>query len=162
MPPASNNASLDTDATVVVRLATVMCAELAFVALFAWIMWQTWAASNGQPPSISGVREGAAGSLAVLLGAGYASVLGIQPQDSAKSATPTGFVALSKSVKDFLVNRLILFLGVFLYLLVGVASCVTYALNEGEAPAILKAVAVGFGGYVVAFIGSAYQRGGVE
>ena len=55
-------------------------------------------------------------------------------------------------------GAILLGLGALAYLVMGIIIGVTYALNEAETPAVLRTIAVGFGGYVIAYLGAAYQK----
>jgi hypothetical protein len=140
------------------RTFTAICAEGAFVALFAWILWQTWTAPTGKPPSIGGARENAAGALAVAFGAAYAWALRVQPANEAVRTLSDRMEKVRVFLKRYFGEKPILSLGALLYLLVGVATTVTYVVNEGEAPGIVRNIGVGFLGYVVAYLGSAYRQ----
>lgn len=134
-----------------VRSITLLAAELAFVALITSFILQTWQADSGSPPELSDVQTSAAGALAVVLGAGYAVTLGV-PTTAGQRGAGLG------AIVDLLRTKLWLSLGVLIYMFAGIAVCATYALNELETPGILKTVAVAFGGYVIAYIGTAYRQ----
>lgn len=131
----------------VVRIVTALAAEVAYVGLVAYFVYRTWTAS-GSAPSLSDVQTGAAAALAVALGGGYALALGVEPQ---------GFRFGDGEPTLAWVLKLALAIGVFGYFVAGVACCVTYAFNESETPGILKALAAGFGGYVLAYLAQAYR-----
>jgi hypothetical protein len=134
-----------------VRGLTLLGSEVAFAGLFAYVMYETWDATAGTAPSISGPVQGAAGALAVALAAGYAGELG--------TAASAGISALSRATwRDLTTGELILFLGVFVYMAVGAACGITYLAHTEETPGLLKTVAVAFGGYVIAYIGAAYKQ----
>lgn len=134
-----------------VRLLTLAAVEVVFVGLVIVFVVRTWEAAAGVPPTLSAVETSALGGLAVLLGGGYGVVLGAQgnvgPKDLAKGA-----------VKSAIGERTLLFAGVILYMFAGFAICVTYGLNEGETPAVLRTIAIAFAGYVVAYVSTAYQQ----
>jgi hypothetical protein len=134
-----------------VRAVTLAGAEVAFAGLFAYIIYLTWDASAQQPPSISGPIQGAAAALAVALAAGYAAALGMQPASGS-----TAFAWIREGglkTSDFW-----LFLGVLLYMAVGAACGLTYLANVDETPSLLKTVSIAFGGYVIAYLGTAYKQ----
>jgi hypothetical protein len=134
-----------------VRAVTVAGAEVAFAGLFAYILYETWGAVADQPPSISGPVQGAAGALAVALAAGYAGALGMPPA-SGKDAF-AWFASGTRNWPEFF-----LLLGVLLYMFVGAACGLTYLANVDETPSILKTVSIAFGGYVIAYLGTAYKQ----
>ena len=140
----------------VIRGFTLIAAELAFVALFVNFVVETWRAADGDPPTFSDVQVNAGGALAVVIGAGYATVLGVEPH------AENSVAMLSRDwfgkVRQLLQERLLLLLGVGLYMLIGIAVAVTYAVNEAETPGVLRTFAVAWGGYVIAYLGAAFRR----
>jgi hypothetical protein len=144
-----------------VQNLTVLAALVAYVGLAFHIGSQTWDATGGKPPVVPGVQETALGALAIALGAGYAIILGVPPktlgqlgltkEDSTWDRFRKWIAAASTGVK-------LLGLGALLYLLVGIGIAVTYAFNEKETPTVLSTIAIGFGGYVIAYLGAAYQK----
>jgi hypothetical protein len=137
--------------SLLVRSLTLGAAQVAFVALVTSFVLRTWEANAGIPPTLPTVQVDAAGGLALILGGGYALVLGTQ------GGTPES-TGLWRQLKSIIGERALLFCGVIIYMLAGFAICFTYAVNEAETPAILKTIAVGFSGYVVAYISTAYQQ----
>jgi uncharacterized YccA/Bax inhibitor family protein len=134
-----------------IRSITLAAAELAFVVLIVRFVVLTFQAKSGTPPDLSSVQVDAAAGLAVVLGGGYSLVLG--------TATPPGEgESLTTSLRQVVGEKDLLFVGVIVYMLAGFAVCIAYASNEAETPAVLKTIAVAFGGYVVAYIGTAYKR----
>ena len=47
--------------------------------------------------------------------------------------------------------------GIWVYAIVASAVAVTYVLNQHETPGTIKALAVAFGGYVIALVTAAYK-----
>lgn len=144
-----------------IKNLTLLVAFGGYVALAIYLVWKTWdARGTGTAPTIPGVQSAALGGLAVALGAGYASVLGVPVSTAAMAslADKTGWDKMKAWLTSSLTERSLLGLGAVLYLAAGVLICITYGLNESETPTILKTVAVGFAGYVVAYLGAAYQR----
>lgn len=155
----------DDPVKLIVRALTLVGALVAYAGLAAYVISETWDAST--TPTISDVRTAALGALAVALGAGYAAVLGIPAKplktakdDQGNAVTWAKAKAWAKVKAWFqrISEHALLVTGVILYLVVGAAMCVTYAFNESESPPIVKTIAVGFGGYVIAYIGAAYQK----
>lgn len=138
-----------------VRSVTLAAAEAAFLGLIISFVLRTATAKAGVPPDLPDVQVSAAGALAVALGAGYAITLGVPP---AGVRFPAAGKTLTGSISDVFKERLWLSVGVFAYMIAGFAACATYGLSEAETPAILKTIAVGFGGYVIAYIGMAYRQ----
>jgi hypothetical protein len=135
------------DLRTLVRVATLIVAEVAFLLLIGAFVFQTWDAKANTPPDLSDVQVSAAGALAVALGAGYAAFLGV-PAEKAR------FTISWQALKE----KTFVALGVILYMVAGVAACITYGLNEDETPGVLSTIAVAFGGYVIAFVGSAMRQ----
>lgn len=46
--------------------------------------------------------------------------------------------------------------GIWVYAVVGSAVAITYVVNQNETPGTIKALAVAFGGYVIALVTAAY------
>jgi hypothetical protein len=134
-----------------VRALTLIASEIAFAGLFAYVIYETWQAPDGTPPTIAGPIEGAAAALAVALAAGFSGALGLQPTQGVRA------IDFFKT-KGLFNTELILFAGVFVYMAVGAACGLTYLANVGETPGLLRTVAVAFGGYVIAYIGAAYKQ----
>ena len=61
----------------VVRGLTLLGALVAYAGLAAYVIWETSEAKAKTAPMFSDVQTGALGALAIALGAGYATVLGI-------------------------------------------------------------------------------------
>lgn len=135
----------------VVRSVTLFAAEAAFLGLVTSFVIQTFRAKSGSPPDLAEVQVSAAGALAVALGAGFAITLGLPKEGG-------GTASFGAAVKDIFEEKFWLSVGVLAYMVAGFAACAAYGLNEAEAPGILKTIAVGFGGYVIAYIGMAYRE----
>lgn len=148
---------MDKNVSTLVRSGILFLAEMAFLGLVISFVWRTVAAKSGLPPDLPTVQVSAAGALAVALGGGFAVALGVSPTPvvgAAEEKKPT----LWDSIKSVLSEKLWLSLGVVAYIVAGAAACVVYGLFEAETPGILKTIAVGFGGYVIAYIGAAYRQ----
>jgi hypothetical protein len=146
---------MDRNLAAVVRSITLFAAEAAFLGLVTAFVVRTFEADPGVVPDLSSVQVSAAGALAVVLGVGYAIALGVQPAGATEDVTRQGIRA---AIKTVFAERFWLSIGVFAYMLAGFAASFAYALNENETPSILKTIAVGFGGYVIAYIGTAYRQ----
>jgi hypothetical protein len=148
----------DDPSRVAIRNVTLLAALLAYALLGGWLVEQTL--SNGAQANVNGVQAAAFAALAVALGAGYAYFLGVTPQERDQAAK-TRFAAVSR-VMQWLTSpawtRGLLVGGAFLYLAVGIAACVAYCVKDSDTPSVVKTVAIGFGGYVIAYINSAYQK----
>jgi hypothetical protein len=136
------------DLRTLVRVTTLVVAELVFFALILKFAWETWDAKANTPPDLPGVQVSAAGALAVAFGAGYAAFLGV----------PAQTVRFTIRAIALLTEKTFAVLGVGLYMVAGFIVCFTYGLHENETPAVLRTFAVAFGGYVIAFVGSAMRQ----
>jgi hypothetical protein len=143
-----------------VRNLTLLAALAAYVGLALYIVKQTWDATGGRPPDVPTVQAAALGALAVALGAGYAIILGVPPKHRSQLGLKNekGLRRFLEWINSASTGVKLLGIGALAYLLVGMAISVTYAFNEKETPAVLSTIAVGFGGYVIAYIGAAYQK----
>jgi len=130
-----------------VRAATLVVIEAAFVAMMASFVWQTWTAKAGEVPDLPSVQSSALAALAVVLGSGYALMLGLPAPENETANITT-------AIKE----QPFLFAGVVIYMLAGFAACLTYGVNEDETPGVIKTIAVAFGGYVIAYVGGAYRQ----
>ena len=143
-----------------VRNLTLLAALVAYVGLAGYIINQTWDATAGKPPDVPTVQAAALGALAVALGAGYAIILGVPPRRRSTLGlrNEQGLKRFWEWIASAPTGVRLLGVGALAYLLVGMAISVTYAFNEKETPSVLSTIAVGFGGYVIAYIGAAYQK----
>lgn len=161
-PPAVDPSELHDDPfKTAVQNLTLLVALIAYVGLALYIVKQTWDARGRNAPTVPDVQSAALAALAVALGAGYAVILGVPP----KTARELGITRRNDGLRNFWkwltgasTGTWLLGLGALAYLLVGIVIATTYAFNEQETPKILSTIAVGFGGYVIAYIGAAYQK----
>ena len=141
---------------------TVVGAEVAYIGVASYLVWVTWDASSGTTPSVSDGVAGVAGALATAFGIGYAALLGISG-DGAAFAPPEGVQGFRKFLawlNHVLTLDNLLGAGVFAYMAVGAALGATYLWNQSESPGIVKTIAVAFGGYVIAYLGTVYRNYG--
>jgi hypothetical protein len=140
---------------------TLMGAEVAYVGLAVYLAWITFGADANHAPSVSATVSGATGALAAAFGVGYATVVDAQAAQS-KSLVDRG-VAQSRlgatvaAIGRALSLRNLLGAGVLLYMLASMLLGVAYVTNSGESPAVVRTIAVAFGGYVISFVGLAYK-----
>lgn len=141
--------------------STLMGAEAAYVGLAVYLAWITFEAQSHQAPSVSATVSGATGALAAAFGVGYATVVDAQAAAGRRAAV--GLIGQSKlstlagAIKNALSIRRLLGAGVLLYLLASMLLGVAYVTNSSESPAIVRTIAVAFGGYVISFVGLAYK-----
>jgi hypothetical protein len=150
----------DDPSRVAIRNVTLLASLLAYAFLGASLASRTFRAATNTTPPVNGVQAAAFGALAVALGGGYAVLLGVAPQQPAAgaraAANPVGWVIRQLTSPGF--TKTLLIGGAFLYLAVGIAACVAYGIKDSHTPTVVRTVAIGFGGYVIAYIGSAYQK----
>ena len=148
-------------------------AVLTFAGLYAYFIARILAAAPGKPPDLDAAMVSAAAALAGVLGSAFALEVGT-PRDESKT-NPDLATALDEAQTntDRVTARIrqILSLessstetaswpktfGIWVYAVVAAAVAVTYVLNQSETPATIKALAVAFGGYVIALITNAYN-----
>ncbi len=136
-----------------IRSMILFAAEVAFVALAAKALIDTWDAPAGTPPDLPSVQVAGLGGLALVLGGGFALILGV---DTTNVEGP-GVRAILTGATEATVQKLLL-TGVIVYMLVCFVILATYAFAENETPAVLKTISVAFAGYVVSYISSAYKQ----
>jgi hypothetical protein len=138
---------------------TLLGAELAYLGLVSYLIFISWDSKSGVVPGVSDGIIGLVGALATAFGLGYASVLGVQPPTKDPPQLQGGAVRRFFQWLDAVltVNNL-LGAGILFYMASGTALGVTYLANQNESPGVVKTIAVAFGGYVVAYIGKAYQN----
>jgi hypothetical protein len=157
-------------------------ATLTFAGFYAYFIDRIATASSGAKPHLDPVMISVAAALAGVLGSAFALVIGTPPastnEDLAKqlkmvrAGTLTGRGATRKKVRVRI--RQILSLepagvpgqrneyswpltfGIWAYAVVASAVAITYFLNQGETPSEIKALAVAFAGYVLAFFTAAF------
>jgi hypothetical protein len=145
-------------------------AVLAFAGLFIDFMVVISSARAGTKPSIDATLISAAAALAGVLGSAFALKVGVPPSPAAVNRK------LAAHLSDPASNRVAarirqavslepstttdvswpLTFGIWVYALVATATLVVYVLNQNETPSSVKALAVVFGGYVIALLNMAY------
>jgi hypothetical protein len=140
---------------------TLMGAEAAYVGLAVYLAWITFDAQTGQAPAVPGAITGATAALATAFGVGYATVIDTQAAHAEKalvSGPEHGtFGRLAEAIGNALSIRRLLGAGVILYMLASMLLGVAYVTNSSETPAVVRTIAVAFGGYVISFVGLAYK-----
>jgi hypothetical protein len=137
---------------------TLFGAELAYIALVAYLVRTTWHSPQGKVPDVSDAVAGTTAALATAFAIGYASVLGVPPAgEQIQGLNATAPVRFLRWLYSHFNLRNLLGLGVFMYMAAGAALGLTYLANIKEAPGIVKTISVAFGGYVIAYIGKAYK-----
>jgi hypothetical protein len=140
---------------------TLMGAEAAYVGLAVYLSWITFAAQAHEVPSVSATVSGATGALAAAFGVGYATVVDAGAAGSRAAAVglaeESKLGALARAIGRALSLEHLLGAGVLLYMLASMLLGVAYVTNSAESPAVVRTIAVAFGGYVISFVGLAYK-----
>jgi hypothetical protein len=148
-------------------------AILAFAGLYIYFMVVISTARSGVKPSIDATLISAAAALSGVLGSAFALKIGVAPNPSltnrelaqhdekvknkAASAVAARIRrALSLEPSDANAKSWPLTFGIWAYAVVASAVVVVYIVNQNETPGTVKALAVTFGGYVIALINMAY------
>lgn len=152
-----------------IRNVTLFAAFVAYAALSWYVLSKTTDAKAGQVADITTVEAAALGALAVALGGGFAAILGVPAAGgnggAGAAAAEDRWDQLRAIVGRLLLwladaktERWLLVLGVIVYFVACSAMAVVWVLHERETPDIVKTIATGFGGYVLAYVSAAYQR----
>jgi hypothetical protein len=148
-------------------------AVLAFAALYIDFIVVISTAKPGFKPTIDATLISAAAALSGVLGSAFALKIGITPSAGAvnkelaahtararakkASALAAGIRrALSLEPSDASAKSWPLTFGIWAYAIVASSVVAAYILNQNETPGAVKALAVTFGGYVIALINMAY------
>jgi hypothetical protein len=138
---------------------TLLGAELAYLGLISYLIFITWESKSGVVPGVSDGIIGVVGALATAFGLGYASVLGVQPPSKDPPQLQGGAIRrLFQWLHAVMTVNNLLGAGILFYMVAGTALGVTYLANQNESPGVVKTIAVAFGGYVIAYVGKAYQN----
>jgi len=148
-------------------------AVFAFAALYVYFIVNIFQAKPGTPPSFDGTLVSAAAALAGVLGSAFALAIGVPTGSGETNSRLSAALAEPKPTRRrkalSQLRRLLSIapgntevaswpktLGVWVYALVGSAVTITYISNQNETPSSIKALAVVFGGYVIALVTTAY------
>lgn len=148
-------------------------ATLTFAGLYAYFIVRILGAAPGKQPRLDTAMVSAAAALAGVLGSAFALEIGAPPDENKTNrnladalrdaAKPTDRVKarirqiFSLEAGDTETASWPKTFGIWLYAVVATAVGLTYVLNQSETPSAIKALAVAFGGYVIALINSAYS-----
>jgi hypothetical protein len=149
-------------------------AVLTFASVYTYFIVRIFQAPAGKPPYLDTTLVSAAAALAGVLGSAFALEIGVP---TARSATNADLreelkAAANGTSKDRLLatGRQIFSLepastdgaswpktfGIWVYAIVASAVAVSYVVNQNQTPPSIKALAVAFGGYVIALVTAAY------
>jgi hypothetical protein len=148
-------------------------AVLAFAGLYIHFMVVISTARSGVKPAIDATLISAAAALSGVLGSAFALKIGVAPNPSLVNSALAAHAAAAKEKQASAVAAGIrralslepsdpsakswpLTFGIWAYAAVASAVVVVYILNQNETPGAVKALAVTFGGYVIALINMAY------
>ena len=148
-------------------------AILVFAGLYIDFVVVISTSARGHKPTIDATLISAAAALSGVLGSAFALKIGVSPHPSlvnselathtanakANRASPIAASirrALSLEPSDVNAKSWPLTFGIWTYGAVASAVLGVYILNQNETPSAVKAIAVTFGGYVVALINTAY------
>jgi hypothetical protein len=149
-------------------------AILTFAGLYAYFMVVISTSRHGVKPSIDATLISAAAALSGVLGSAFALKIGVAPSaalvnrelathrqkaaDSGVLLKITAVIRNALSLEPSGVNAKSwpLTFGIWAYAAVASAVVVVYILNQNETPGTVKALAVTFGGYVIALVNLAY------
>ena len=152
-------------------------AIFTFAGLYIYFIVEISRTAAGKHPSLDTALIAAAAALAGVLGSAFALEVGTTtPQASTNAALNAKVEANKSSVFKQVVPRIWQALsldprnvdaaswpktvGIWVYALIASAVAITYVLNQSETPDSIKALAVAFGGYVIALVNAAYKSAG--
>jgi hypothetical protein len=149
-------------------------ATFVFMGFYAYFIWEIVHA-NRTPPVLSPAMIATAAALAGVLGSAFALVIGSPPPatnpDLGQKLKGIGSLKTHEKVRVRLRQALSfepaevdgkvgqswpLTFGIWAYPLTATAVAVTYFLNQSETPPEIKALAVAFAGYVLAFFTASF------
>lgn len=147
-------------------------AVLAFAGLYIDFMVMISTSHSGVKPTFDATLISAAAALSGVLGSAFALKIGVKPNPTLvnrelaihtrTAATRASLVAaglrraLSLEPSDPCSKSWPLTFGIWAYAAVASGVVIVYILNQNETPGTVKALAVTFGGYVIALINTAY------
>jgi hypothetical protein len=145
-------------------------AVLAFAGLFIDFMVVISSAKAGVKPSIDATLISAAAALSGVLGSAFALKIGVSPSSAnvnrqlAQHLSDPSRNQVAARIRQVLSlepsattdKSWPLTFGIWVYALVASSTVVVYILNQNETPSSVKALAVTFGGYVLALLNMAY------
>jgi hypothetical protein len=142
-------------------------ATLTFAAFYGYFMTKIVAAGHNHPPQLNSAMVSAAAGLAGVLGSAFALAVGL-PSGPTNDDLGAAISADPKRRRTQLRKLLSLepgnadsaswpmTFGIWVYAVVAAAVAIVYLLNQGETPPTIKALAIAFAGYVLAFVTAAY------
>jgi hypothetical protein len=148
-------------------------AIFTFAGLYIYFIVQITSAKAGIAPKLDASLVSAAAALAGVLGSAFALEIGTTTQESSTNGNLSQAIDRATTSKQKAAARIwqILSLepkstsaaswpktfGIWVYATVASSVAITYVLNQNETPGTIKALAVAFGGYVIALVTAAYK-----
>jgi hypothetical protein len=148
-------------------------ATLTFAGFYSYFMFRIFDAS-GNKPTLDTAMVGAAAALAGVLGSAFALAFGTPSQGTnqelfdhlakAKDGRAHKSAALLRRIlsfeaKDTSSASWPLTFGIWMYAAIATAVGITYFVQPAETPDMIRALAIAFSGYVIAFVTAAYGIG---
>jgi hypothetical protein len=151
-------------------------AILTFAGLYIDFIVQIGTARAGAPPKLDAALVSAAAALAGVLGSAFALEIGTTTPDSSTNRNLDQALERASTGRQWAAARARQLLslepkstrsaswpktfGIWVYAVVAAAVAITYVFNQNETPGTIKALAVSFGGYVIALVTAAYKGDG--
>lgn len=148
-------------------------AIFTFAGLYVDFIVRIAASRAGIAPKLDASLVSAAAALAGVLGSAFALEIGTKTPHSSTNRNLSHAIEQATTSKQKVAVRIwqILSLepedtttaswpktfGIWVYAIVASAVAITYVLNQNQTPGTIKALAVAFGGYVIALVTAAYK-----
>lgn len=138
------------------RELLIAAAVLAFFVVWVILLAEVWSAAEGKPPELDDLLVGAGAGLAGAIGAGFALAMGLEKKKPDDQSLAVGATALPR-FDPGKARSWILTVGIYGYAAVSAGALVTWLVNRDETPKEIQALAVGFAGYVLSLVTSAFS-----
>lgn len=148
-------------------------AIFTFAGVYIYFIVQIIGARTGVAPKFDASLVSTAAALAGVLGSAFALEIGTRTPESSTNNNLSQAIGQATTGKQKAAIRLWQTLslepestsaaswpktfGIWVYAIVASAVAVTYVFNQHETPDTIKAIAVAFGGYVIALVTAAYK-----
>jgi hypothetical protein len=148
-------------------------AIVTFAGIYIDFIVQITTARAGTAPNLDAALVSAAAALAGVLGSAFALEIGTTTPQSSTNQNLSHAIERASTAKQRAATRIWLALslepkstssaswpktfGIWVYAIVASAVAITYVFNQNETPGTIKALAVAFGGYVIALVTAAYK-----
>jgi hypothetical protein len=137
------------------RELMIAAAVLAFFVVWVVLLAKVWNAPDDKPPELDDLLVGAGAGLAGAIGAGFALAMGLEkkkPDDESLAYGP-GLPRFDPEKT----RSWILTVGIYGYAALSATALATWLLNQDETPKEIQALAIGFAGYVLSLVTSAFS-----